>query len=221
MNNHEQRKKLKLLPEVLPPPINSSSKSPRQRTAERMVALVALTAAACSKEDPVSIRPEDPSKMKKTQTNPDPTTTTTTTATTTAPTTTSVTPTSSPTPGYMVVDPLPPPAKCAGLASTIKATAAWKTGATGSFIELKLPKPGKPDAKYGKTPTTTPVYGGKLLSIAPAGDGLVVQVVPDSGSTNVYVYIEAACTAGTERVYASMEFKSAGGPITVTLSDVF
>lgn len=214
-------KKLKLLPEVLPPPNTMSSKSPRQRTTERMVALVALTAAACSKEDPVSIRPEDPSKMKKTQTNPDPTTTTTTTATTTAPTTTSVTPTSSPTPGYMVVDPLPPPAKCAGLASTIKATAAWKTGASGSFIELKLPKPGQTDAKYGKTPLSTPVYGGKLLSIAPAGDGLVVQVVPDSGSKNIYVYIEASCTAGTERVYASMTFTTPSSAISVVLSDVF
>lgn len=214
-------KKLKLLPEVLPPPQTMSLKSPRQRTAERMVALVALTAAACSKEDPVSIRPEDPSKMKKTNTNPDPTTTTTTTTTTTSPSTTSVTPTSSPTPGYMVVDPLPPPAKCAGLAATIKATAAWKTGTTGSFIELKLPKPGRADAKYGKTPTTTPVYGGKLLSIAPAGDGLVVQVVPDSGSTNIYVYIEATCSAGTERVYASMDFKGTGSAISVTLSDVW
>lgn len=161
--------------------------------------------------------------MKKTNTNPDPTTTATpTTTTTTAPSTTSVTPTSTPTsPGYMVVDPLPPPAKCAGLASSIKATAAWKTGATGSFLELKLPKPTFAGAKYGKTPTSTPVYGGKLLSIAPAGDGLVVQVVPDVGSNDVFVYVEASCPSGTERVYASMRFKTIGGAITVSLSDIF
>lgn len=214
------KKRLKLLPEVLPPPNAPSLSSPRQRTTERMLALVALTAAACSREDPVSIRPEDPSKMKKANTNPDPTPSTTTT-TTTSPSTTSVTPTSTPTPGYMVVDPMPPPAKCAGLASTIKATATWKTGATGSFLELKLPKPGQADAKYGKTPMSTPVYGGKLLSIAAAGDGLVVHVVPDTASKDVYVYIEAACTAGTERVYASMTWTAVGSPVKVTLSDVF
>lgn len=210
-------RRLKLLPEVLPPPNAPSMTSPRQRTTERLGALLAIAAAAaCSREDPVSIRPEDPSKMKK-HADPEPTATTTTTASAT-----SVVPTSVPTPpSYMVVDPLPPPAKCAGLASTIKATAAWKTGATGSFLELKLPKPGRPDAKYGKTPITTPVYGGKLLSIAPAGDGMIVQVVPDATSKDVYVYVEASCTAGTERVYASMSFTTTGGPITVSLSDVF
>ena len=213
-------RRLKLLPEVLPPPNAPSMTSPRHRTTERLGALLAMAAAAaCSREDSVAIRPEDPSKMKKSNPDPEPTTVTTTTTTASA---TSTVPTSVPTPpSYMVVDPLPPPAKCAGLASTIKATAAWKTGATGSFLELKLPKPGRPDAKYGKTLMTTPVYGGKLLSIVPAGDGLVVQVVPDAKALDVYVYVEAACSAGTERVYASMSFPKAGGPITVTLSDVF
>ncbi len=214
-------RRLKLLPEVLPPPNAASSSSPRARTTERLAALVAIAAAsACSREDPVSIRPEDPTKMKKANTNPDPTTTATTT--TTAPSATTVTPTSVPTPpSYMVVDPLPPPAMCAGLAATIKASAAWKTGATGSFLELKLDKPGLAGAKYGKTPLTTPVYGGKLLSIAPAGDGLVVQVVPDGSAKYVYVYVSASCPAGTERVYAEMTFTSTGGPVKVTLSDVY
>ena len=216
MSNNIRR--LKLLPEVLPPPNAASTSTPRARTRERLAALVAMTAAgaACSREDPVSIRPEDPSKVKKTQPTAEATTTTTTN-----PSTTTVVPTVIPTPSYMVVDPLPPPAMCAGLASTIKATAAWKTGSTGSFLELKLPKPGQADAKYGKTPLTTPVYGGKLLSITPAGDGLVVQVVPDAGSKFVYVHIEASCTKGKEHVYAEMSFSAVGGPVTVTLSDVF
>jgi hypothetical protein len=215
-----KNRRLKLLPEVLPPPNAPASSSPRTRTTERLAALMAIAAAsACSREDPVSIRPEDPSKIKpKPNTNPDPTTTTTTTASATP----TVTPTSVPTPpSYMVVDPLPPPAMCAGLAATIKATAAWKTGATGSFLELKLDKPGMSGAKYGKTPTTTPVYGGKLLSIAPAGDGVVVQVVPDAGSKFIYVYISAACPSGTERVYAEMSFTGTGSAVKVTLSDVY
>lgn len=215
-------RRLKLLPEVLPPPNASASSAPRARTSERLAALMAIAAAsACSREDPVSIRPEDPSKVKKANTNPDPTTTATTT-TTVAPTVASVVPTSVPTPpSYMVVDPLPPPALCAGLAATIKASAAWKTGATGSFLELKMDKPGMSGAKYGKTPTTTPVYGGKLLSIAPAGDGVVVQVVPDAAATFVYVYISASCPSGTERVYAEMSFTKSGAPVKVMLSDVY
>lgn len=213
-------RRLKLLPEVLPPPNTTATTAPRARTRERLAALMAVAAtAACSREDPVSIKPEDPSKVKKTP-NTDPTATTTTTTTASV---ASVTPTSVPTPpSYMVVDPLPPPAMCAGLSSTIKASAAWKTGATGSFLELKLDKPTMSGAKYGKTPLSTPVYGGKLLSIAPgAGDGLVVQVVPDPTAKYVYVYISAACPAGTERVYAEMSFTSAGGPVKVTLSDVY
>jgi len=217
-----ERRRLKLLPEVLPDPTASRGPgSPRQRTVEHMRRLLTASVAAtavlgCSKEDQVAIRPEDPSKMKKSKADPEPTTTTTT-----SPTVTSTTPTTSPTPTYAVVDPLPPPAACAGLASTIKATASWKSADGGSFLELKLPKPGRADAKYGKTPTTTPVYGGKLLSIVEAGGAVTVQVVPDAGSKDVYVYIEASCSTGTERVYASMAFTSVGAPISVVLSDVF
>lgn len=216
------KRKLKLMSEVLPDPTaNRGPGSPRQRTLEHMRRLLAVSVAAtaalgCSKEDQPAIRPEDPSKMKKANPEPEPTT-----VTTTSPSVTSTVPTTSPTPTYAVVDPLPPPAACPGLAASIKASAAWKSVDGGAFLELKLPKPGRADAKYGKTPTTTPVYGGKLLSISASGGGVTVQVVPDAGSKDVYVYIEAECSTGTERVYASMSFTGPGSPISVVLSDVF
>jgi hypothetical protein len=69
--------------------------------------------------------------------------------------------------------------------------------------------------------TTTNVYGGKLLSLTTVGGVMTVQVVPDAGAKDVYVYIPAECSSGTERVYASMAFASVGGSISVVLSDIF
>jgi hypothetical protein len=215
------KRRLKLLPEVLPDPTAARGPgSPRQRTLEHMKRLLTVSAAmsaavGCSKEDQVAVRPEDPSKMKKVnKAEPEPTTTTTTTASGT-----STVPTTTPTPSYAVVDPLPPPA-CSGLASTITASATWKTAGGATFIELKLAKPGRADGKYEKV-TTTNVYGGKLLSYVEAGNSVTAQVVPDASSKSVYVYVPIACSTGKERIYASIAFPSAGGALSVVLTDLF
>jgi len=207
------KRRLRLMPEVLPDPTpHHVQGAPRTRTLDhlrRLMALAATTASlgvACTKEGEPPIRKEDESTAKKKSTPPDPTTTTTTTAPDTA---------STPTIGYGVVDPMPPPAMCAGLAASVAATATWK----GAAIELKLPKSSRPDSKWSRKDPPT-IYSGKITKTTWVGDDLVLEIVPDAGVPLVSVYVSAACTAGDEHVNIGLDVGTKGA-VRLTLYDAF
>jgi hypothetical protein len=122
-----------------------------------------------------------------------------------------------PDPGYGVVDPLPPPPQCPGLAASVVTTLASKSTPKGTAIEIVLKKPTFKASGWDKTAKPT-VYGGTLESHAFVGDDLVVRVVPDAKSAGFYVYAQASCPTGTERVYAQVD--TSKSPPTIHLADV-
>ena len=215
-------RKLRLLPEVLPDPTAKAAHgSPRARTVRHMQRLLAMAAAtsafACTKDGEPGIRNDETTKKPKT----DPTVTATATATATeTPTASATIPDPTTGPGYGVVDPMPPPAKCSGAAASIKAVGTWKAGS----IEVRLPKPTMPDTKFDrKAPPSA--SGGKITSTTWAGDDLVLQVVPDAGSTYVSIYTSVSCTAGPEHVAVELDLskptKTPGTAVPITLYDQY
>ena len=228
----DSKRRLRLMPEVLPDPTpHHGEGAPRQRTVAHLQRLMALTAAlsasaACTKEGEPSARKEDESSFKRksdstatTATTTIATTDTTATATATAP---SATVTSIGT-GYAVVDPLPPPAVCPGLAATIGASASWKTDKSGAYVELRMPKSSRADVKLKRTEAPT-AYSAKVASVAWVGDDMVLRVVPDAGATMAYVYVAAECSKGGEHVYAQLDLSGGAKPgssVTVTLNDSY
>ncbi len=103
--------------------------------------------------------------------------------------------------GYGVVDPMPPPARCSGIAATIKGTATKKAQA----VEITLSKPGRADAQYDES--TAPRVDGGAVSSVTHKDGALTMVVsrsPDAGSPPpgapaeppLYVTVAVQCSAG-------------------------
>lgn len=216
-------RKLRLLPEVLPDPTAKAAEgSPRARTVRHMQRLLAMAAAttamACAKDGEPGIRKENEATTKKKPTA-DPTVTTTATASETA-TATATIPDPTTGPGYGVVDPMPPPAKCSGAAASIKAVGTWKTDKSGPYVEVKLPKPTMPDAKYDRK---TPPYasGGKVGGITFVGDDMIVHVVPDAGSPTVWVYTSVTCTAGLEHVAVQIDISTGKTPGSTAKIDLY
>src|SRR5262245_33407047 len=163
-----EKRRLKLMPEVLPAPDRARPGGARQRTVAHMQrmaqAAAAVASASCSREptntQTVVIPPTtSTSTATTTAVATAPTVTATATATPTAPPTVTAPPT-----GYAVVDPMPAPARCAGLARTTKTIAAWKKDATGTFLEITvtLPTGGTFAAQFDKA-TPPSVWGSNLL----------------------------------------------------------
>lgn len=212
------KKRLRVLPEVLPAPSATPSIGPRARTLEHMRRLLAaapiavsVAGAACTKEETPTIRAEDDKVVKK---NPPKDTTASASVSTTA------TVSSEPT-GYAVVDPMPMPA-CSGVAMTITATASWS--ASGKEIDVTLSKPARADAKFhpptSKKGAPSVNVGGKLASTTVVGGGLNLKIVPDAGAKAVYVYVPTDCSAGVENVFVMLDL-SKPGVVTVSMSDVY
>jgi len=220
------KRKLGLLNEVLPSPQRVSASSPRARTMAHMHRLMTVAAAAgalaCTKEGSNdTIKADDQKKPKNTA---DPTSTPTDTVSTT-PTTTAV-PTN---PGYVVVDPMPAPAKCAGAASTISATAMWKTVKAGGMgVEVRLPKSTSPDVIYSHKGSPT-ASAATIVGATFTGSEVILEVVPDKGATSAYLYVPLECTAGDEHLNVEIDLGAlaggappkAGTAVSVTLYDSY
>ena len=223
-----EKKRLKMLPEVLPAPQGTNGSSPRARTMAHMNKLLAIAAAAsamaCPKEGASDIKADD----TKTKATIDPNSTTTATTTATTEDTASVTTTSTPTnPGYVVVDPMPPPALCSGAASTISTSASWKTSASGTLgVEVHLRKSTRADVIY--TSKTAPTaYSGTIVATSFSPSEVVITMVPDKGATYVGLYVPLSCTLGDEHLNVQLEIAAppavptAGTPVKVTLYDSY
>lgn len=210
----DPKRKLRILPEVLPTPGPAPTSRPRERTVARMrtlLAAAATTSAAfgCSRrEAEAPIGPDPKGTIKKIEKEDE-----------VVNVKDAATPLPDPTddPGYGVVDPMPPPPECPGLAATVKATVAWKTDPSGKYVELLLPKPTMSGSEWVKSVPPT-AYGGKITKHGFTGSDVYVRVVPDAGSTYAYVYVAAKCSTGEERVYATVDLSS-GSP-KVTLNDI-
>ena len=218
-------RKLRLLPEVLPDPTAKAPEgSPRARTVRHMHRLLAMAAAttalACTKDGEPGIRKENEATTNKKPTA-DPTVTTTATTSETA-TASATVPDITTGPGYGVVDPMPPPAKCAGAAASIKAVGVWKTDKSGAYVEVKMPKPTMPDTKYDRK-TAPYASGGKVGAPTFVGDDLVLRVTPDApATTTVWVYASVTCTAGPEHVALQIDLtgaKTTGSTVKIDLYD--
>jgi hypothetical protein len=124
--------------------------------------------------------------------------------------------------GYGVVDPMPPPAKCPGVAGSITATATWKQGANGLFILLTLGKPGRQDAQYTAVPDS--VSGAKVTNSTQNAGAMTLELTPDAGATYVYVSVPVSCSDGSSHVSLQLEIKAGakdGDAVPLTSSDTF
>jgi hypothetical protein len=197
----------------------------------KLLALAAATgaaSAACPKEGTSDgIKADD--KTKPTSTSSPTTVATPTVTSTPSDTATVVAPPTTPSPGYMVVDMLPPPAKCAGAAATITPTAAWKTSASGAMgIEVHLRKSTRPDVIYSSKSTPSG-YGGTIVSTSLTGSEVVITLVPDAGATYAGLYVPLECKAGDERLNVELDLSAvtpgaspkSGTPVKVNIYDSY
>ena len=179
MTHDAPKKRLKLLPEVLPAPPATSELSPRQRTLNTLGRLVAVATAAA-----VMTGCKDKGS------------------------------------GYGVVDPIVPPARCTGLAETVRADVTWKTGTT---LLLKLSKPGLVGSHYvNQSPR---VSGATLVSSNIASDSAEIEIEVPPGAAQIMVWIGVECSAGPQLLMAVVSFDADAGAsdaqrsVTVQLTD--
>jgi hypothetical protein len=196
------KKKLQLLPEVLPEPKRAASSGGgvRARTIAHMQRLVAAAAAGtslagCTREGSLqddhhattggSTVPTAPSGAHLDL--PDSGNWATVPPVPTPPTATT---------GYAVVDPVPPPAACPGLASEIHTSARWKKTAGGTVaVEVVLPaSSGADHVTYGGAADIS-VYGGTLASVPAPGTSQTFLVEPNAGLGAVSVSVSLKCNA--------------------------
>jgi len=202
-----------VMPEVLPDPRHARGvSSPRARTMAHMQRLVATAAAlgattglaavdlGCGKTTKVP-GDNEPDGKGGTPKPPD----------------------TGNTSGYAVVDPMPPPAHCAGVAQLVRATAKFVKAGTEVQLEVRFPNPvGRDDFKYSGTAATS--YGGKVVTTAQKPDAVTVTIKPDATATNATITVKGNCNAGPSSVMANVTWT---GPITektsatITLNDMY
>lgn len=207
-----ERKK-ELMPEVLPAPPPRESGSPRQRTLGQMNRLLAMAATgaalgACSKPAPreqgsTVVNVPQPKDSATGDDTPPPRGSASVMIPPTEP---DVPP--EPT-GYAVVDPMPPPARCVGLASGIKVTTKWKSATT---IEVDLATPSMSGAQYNAAEAPQ-IYGAtiKKKTISAKRITLLVEIAP--GTSGFSASVAASCPAGPQHVSVSVTSPS-GNPLT-------
>ena len=130
-------------------------------------------------------------------------------------------------PGYGVVDPMPPPARCPGVAASIAVKATWTEGQAGLVVELRLSKPGRPDASYAAQETPQ-VSQGKVINSSVDAGAMVLQIAPDPQAAYVYVNVAATCSEGPAHVAIQLDLTTtsqappkAGDAVTFTVNDSY
>ena len=226
-------RRLQVMPEVLPAPTTATpNASVRSRTVAHMQRLLATAAAiplaGCTRAD---------TQGSQTVTIPVSSATTTATATATdsnvhgsllPPPTATATATATPTAtapdmGYAVVDPMPAPARCMGLAAASKATAAFKRHGADWALEITLTLP--TNAAWTGTAfppgATLSPWSGTLVSsnLTSHTAKAVLRVAP--GSSSAGLTFPVTCAAGSGSVALTATFSGAPSASTkVSLSQV-
>jgi hypothetical protein len=142
------------------------------------------------------------------------------TATVSAPTHPAPMPTKQTNAGYMVVDMLPAPARCMGVAAGSRATGHFVTGSTGVVLRVTATVS---TANVAFSMLTPGVMAGQLLTSSyPTSTSAEVDVMPQGGKM-IGVTLPLTCNGrgtGTLFVHASFTGPPAlGRPVAVTLTD--
>jgi hypothetical protein len=224
-------RRLQILPEILPAPTKATpNQAVRARTVAHMQRLLATAAAiplaGCTRPDtqatsqtvtlPTAQATATASPSDSTAQGsllPPPTATAPATATATAPTT-----------GYAVVDPMPAPARCMGLASASKVTAAFKRHGGDWVLEVAVTLPAGP---AWRSTTFVPGSGaspwsGTLVSSSVTSRTAKGRLKVPAGSKATGVVFEVACPSGNGHLAAAASFPgapSASTKVAVTLTD--
>jgi hypothetical protein len=230
MKGTVDKKKLRLLPEILPDPSpDLTPGGPRQRVLARVSRLSALAAAVataqsgCSADKPGNGGTTPPtveipgtSGTAVAVDNP-------TSHPTSAPTNNNATNVPQIPSGYAVVDPMPPPAVCMGVAPTIQAKATWKAKKGGFSIEVKLSKPGRADASY-RTNEEPSAWDATLPAKQVAADTVTLTLEPTAGAKYAGARVPTTCSRGDAHLQIELDLSqapSANAAIPVTLSDTW
>ena len=197
----------RLMPEVLPDPLQQAGAgNPRRRTVQRMQGLLALTAAsaACSRTPPADGLPTSPPDKATAQN-------TSTSAPVQASSPPVIVPSARPPEptGYAVVDPMPPPARCAGFSRTISVSSKWKDEHT---LELTLSKSTMANASWdaSRKPEVYPP-NAKIEKSKLAATGGSFEILLPSEATSLSLMVGAICPEGKQRV--SIGVTGAGGAL--------
>lgn len=182
----DKKKRLKLMPEILPDPKKAGGKgSARQRTMKTMERLIAVSAASAL------IAGAEVSGGC----------------------------------GYGVVDPLPPPAQCPDLASTITAKATWKQDAGNWLIVLELSAPTKVGAALADRDPEC-INQEFFVSRALNQGAMTITLQPPLEPNVEYLSlcVHATCSEGNSRVSINLDIKAApvdGAAVPVSMYDLF
>jgi hypothetical protein len=123
--------------------------------------------------------------------------------------------------GYAVVDPMPPPARCPGVAGTIKGTATWIDTPAGRRIEVLLERPTAPGTGFGDPKNASPHRWVEIMEATADGD-LRIVLAPSPGDTRLDIYSPILrCTDPSGPIEESFSFSvdllTDGGTPTVTV----
>jgi hypothetical protein len=221
MDGSSDKRRLKLMNEALPAPTPQASLpnrgSVRERTLRRAERLLALTVAGAATQAGCATAPPQPTVDIPGSNNggvkevP---------GTGTVKSKPSVQATAEPPdPGYGVVDPMPPPPRCPGVATAATATAVWKKDKKGDYLEIKLGKTTLPGAQYD-TSQPSNAWNGTLENVALTATGGTFNIRPTPGVTNIGVAIPALCSQGQSHVQLEINLTSGTKqPPAVNLSD--
>ncbi len=232
-------RRLELMPEVLPAPTVSSrdgeveqGKRPdvRGRTVAHMQRLLAVSCAgaavplaSCTRSDTqstqtVTIPAASTSVAAQGTTQgsllPPPTATVTPPPTATTPTDMQ----------YMVVDPMPTPARCMGLAAATSANATFKHDAGGVFLDLKVSLP-TGSAWAGTTfasGTPPSPWSGTVASSSVTSTTATARIRPSAGVTSLGVSFTVMCPAGQGSIAITASFSGTptdGTKVTLQKTD--
>ena len=123
--------------------------------------------------------------------------------------------------GYLVVDMLPAPARCLGLASATKATARFHASATGPVLEIGVTLPSSGKLAGSKWDGTASPWSGQVQSSSFHGPVATVRVKPAAATTSsLGVSLGVSCgAAGTGAIAVTATFAAPGASASLTLQD--
>ena len=124
--------------------------------------------------------------------------------------------------GYLVVDMLPAPARCLGLASATKASARFHASASGPVLEIVVTLPSTGNLAGSKWDGTASAWSGQVQSSSFHGPVATVRVKPAAATTSLGVSLGVSCGAagsGAIAVTATFAGPAAGTSASLTLQD--
>jgi len=214
MNETPKNRRLQIMPEVLPAPTKAvTTTDVRSRTLSHMQRMLATAAvlplASCTKTDTqgtqtvtipsASASVADTAEAGATQGSllPPPTSTPTAKPTVTAPDM-----------GYAVVDPMPAPARCIGLAAATVTTGVFKKDAGGLYLEITatIPTGATLSGTTFTTGSTPSAYPGTVISSQVTSNRATVKIRPTANMTSVGVQLSISCPAGPGSVSLTASF---------------